>query len=177
MLSTKVIIAVEILLSLEPPERDIREYKSPTGTDISGLVCEYRRACKMVLPRLMETGYIVRTNATYRFALMKDPEQITLLHLVRLFHGDLCIGELVDHPLTVGREKLRTPSGCKLYVWETAQRARWRERLRRPITDFDKSIANRLLPGTAAKRIEDERTKGSGSEKECRTSLRRREIT
>ena len=121
MLSSKVIMAVEILLTLGPSERDVRDRESQPGTDLSFFASE--RCCKSLFRatviRLMQGGYIVRTGGKCRYALMKDPAGITLQHLISLFHGDICIGEAYAHHLTLGRENFHTASCRNLYRWET----------------------------------------------------------
>lgn len=56
-----------------------------------------------VLRRLAQAGLIARMTKN-RYVLLREPQGITLLELVRLFHNDLCIGEAYDHYHTFGRE-------------------------------------------------------------------------
>lgn len=126
MLSSKVIIAAEVLLSLEaePDARGLRDFRYPRGTDLTPLceACRERKPLlRVVLRRLMEGGYIRCTNGKNSYALLKNPAEISLLSLVILFHGDLCIGELYAHRLTTGREDFRTPSSRRLRQWESEQ--------------------------------------------------------
>lgn len=126
MLSSKVIIAAEVLLSLESetPVKSLRDFRYPRGTDLTPLceACRERKPLfRFVLRRLMEGGYIRSTNGKNSYALLKNPADVSLLSLVILFHGDLCIGELYAHRLTTGREDFRTPSSRRLRQWESEQ--------------------------------------------------------
>lgn len=160
MLSSKVIIAAEVLLSLEaePDARGLRDFRYPRGTDLTPLfeACRERKPLfRVVLRRLMEGGYIRCTNGKNSYALLKNPAEISLLSLVILFHGDLCIGELYAHRLTTGREDFRTPSSRRLRQWESEQYEQLRHAFAHtPVTIFRDAPTDAPTDGSSDAPIE-----------------------
>lgn len=110
MFSSKVILATEVLLYLEPLHPDVHKQQ---GRDPRMLLPQgslHRAALFAVLRRLTESRYIVPDRKGKGYLRLVEPSRVSMLDIVRLFHGDVCIGEAYDHYSTLGTEKLNTDS-------------------------------------------------------------------
>lgn len=136
MFSQKIIFAVEILLQLELVEEVSRHSR---GTDVSAYLSPgamRRTMSSSVLRQLVQARYIASTGGR-RFVLLRDPSQITLLQLVQLFHGALCIGEPYDHYGTLGYENYPSQHYRALRRYEKRLSDKWSKELgERTISDL-----------------------------------------
>lgn len=110
MFSSKVILATEVLLYLEPQHPDVCKQRGRDPRMLLPPGSPHRAALLAVLRRLTESRYIVPDWQSKGYLLLAEPAEVSMLHLVQLFHGDVCIGEAYDHSLTLGAEKLNTDS-------------------------------------------------------------------
>lgn len=119
MLSLKVIFAAEVLLRMDA-QSDTQE-KGCQDFDVRMLYDEIdvsqRSILRCVIRQLMQSRYIEMIGQN-KFLLLKKPAQITLLNLVSLFHGGVCIGELFDHYQMRGRENFTTETYRQLMIAE-----------------------------------------------------------
>lgn len=129
MFSSKVILAAEVLLYLEPQRPDIRKQPGREPKVLLEAGSPHRPALLAVLRRLVESRYIVLAPQGKGYLSLVDPAEISVLHLVQLFHGDVCIGEAYDHALTIGRERINSNSCRQLRCFEEQLRTHIRRQL------------------------------------------------
>lgn len=101
MFSPYVITAIEVLLRLDS---EGAEQRGTDFTELLRLSAMRRPIVRKVLSRLSAGRYIELVSAPNRYILRADIGEISLLQVIRLFHGDICLGEAYDHYLTLGRE-------------------------------------------------------------------------
>ena len=146
MLSSNVIFAIEVLLRLDrvDPNTATAAYVHVSGTDLSELLSAnkmLKSSYLAVLRRLMQNGYIASTSRRNCFVALCDPNQITVLQLVKLFHGDICIGEQYAHRLTFGCGRPSTAAGCNLLAFENRlYNVLYKIFLHMPITTFREGV-------------------------------------
>lgn len=140
MFSQHVILAAEALLRLEcwrPQECGLEHMR---GVDIRTLRevvgSQYGFFIRRVLRRLIEERYVCCTRMPWYYVAMKDPRAVTMLELVRLFHGDICIGEAYCSRLALGRMPSGYLSGRNFRLRETEIRESLGRMLSLPISDF-----------------------------------------
>lgn len=137
MFSSKIILAAEVLLYLEPQRSDVHKQRGRDPRMLLPQRSTHRAALLAVLRRLTETRYIVPDRQGKGYLRLAEPSEVSLLHLIRLFHGDVCIGEAYDHYLTLGSEKLNTDSYRSFRDCEKGLSDSIRRRLRKiHVSDF-----------------------------------------
>lgn len=140
MFSPCVIIATEMLLNMEwSPEPE----NAGPGFDIRKLELgpQYRPFLRKVCRKLQEHAYIYQAKLPWHFVLLKNPEEITVLQVIRVFHGDVCLGEPYNHRLTLGGERYGSSSGRQFREFESEMKERCLRYLSVPITQFRETPA------------------------------------
>lgn len=137
-------MAVEVLLSLNMAQDDTPEQKKAQSKDVTFLATGntmQKSILRNVLRRLLMTRYIsVNIGNPKKYALQKNPEEITLMHLIQLFHGDICIGESYDHYQVRGYESIPTQSYVLFRRYERQLYEELRDNIAKmPITTFRQS--------------------------------------
>lgn len=127
MFSSKVILAAEVLLYLEPQQPDVHKQRGRDPRMLLPPGSPHRAALLAVLRRLTESRYIVFDRQGKGYLRLAEPAEVSILHLVQLFHGDVCIGEAYDHYSTLGTEKLKTDSyrsfrNCEKRLYDSMHR-------------------------------------------------------
>lgn len=130
MFSSKVILAVEVLLYLEQHRPDMSRQQGRDPKMLLGAGSCFRPTLLVVLRRLTEARYIIPAWQKKGYLRLVEPAEINLLQLVQLFHGDVCLGELYDHTLTIGRERIDSDSFRRLMSLDEKIRARLRRQLK-----------------------------------------------
>lgn len=109
MLSVTIICAAHVLLELDKVKDCGQQQGGGLFSPEFGIFDDLRRhTLRRVLRTLLRVGYI-QTTPNKRYTILKDVEQITLMDLIRIFHGDVCVGEVFDHYKSIGMENLKTP--------------------------------------------------------------------
>lgn len=119
MFSSKIIIAIEVLLALDAPIVDA-DPCTPTGFDLSEYLSVYKMqksVFRSVLRRLVQVEYVAQISGN-KYVLRKNPATITVLDLVQVLHGDLCLGEAYAHSMTYGRENFDSTACRNLRRYE-----------------------------------------------------------
>lgn len=141
MFSSEVVLAVEVLLSLNKYQESAPDEKCAKTKDVAFLASgnTMRKAIlRKVLRKLWTERYIsVKLGNPKKYALVKDPNEITVLNLIQLFHGDICIGEGYDHYLARGHENIPTQSYVLFWLYEKKLYQQLRDEFETmPITRF-----------------------------------------
>lgn len=105
MFSSHVAWAVYVLIELD---KVLNTGNNPKGMIISTDNKMHKSVLHNVLRRLMSIGYIARTSSYNKYRLTVNISQVSIYALVKLFHGDVCIGEIYDHCHTIGKENFTT---------------------------------------------------------------------
>ena len=139
MFSPYVITAIEVLLRLDSQGAERR------GTDFTKLLrlsAMRRPILRKVLRRLSVGRYIELVSAPNRYILRADIGEISLLQIIRLFHGDICLGEVYDHYQILGRENYDSEHYRVFMAYEHSLFATLSAELSvKAITDFKSSLS------------------------------------
>lgn len=119
MLSVHIICAVHVLQELDKARCNTKKPDRGLFPDDFHLDDDFRRPIlRRVLRTLLRLGY-VEVSTKKKYTVHIDVGEITLMDLVRIFHGEVCIGESFDHYLSVGPEYLKTREYQHLLKFES----------------------------------------------------------
>ena len=139
MFSYQIVSAIEVLLRMKQAQEEASPKELRQGFGMQEIDTDQlldRSLMRLVFRKLLSKGYIAHANAPQHYKLATDPHQITILDLVALFHGDICIGEIYDHYLTRGRENYDTQFYQNLRAFESVLHRELRQKFNIPITEF-----------------------------------------
>ena len=126
MFSANVIWAVHILSELDKHRAEVsarKQNKKSPGMRFTATSPMQKSVLRCVLKRLVSVGYIeLLPSPQLSYKLKTDIRQITIIGLIRIFHGGICMGEIYDHYQTVGKEMFRTGEYGKLLLFENKLR-------------------------------------------------------
>lgn len=136
MLSTYVIQSVHVLLELDKVSKMSNSPRRLAQNDFGVMSQLQRPVLRRVLRTLIRDKFIAISNSR-TYSAVRHPDDITLLELVQLFHGDVCVGESYDHYLAMGRENFPTNEYLRLLEYEQTMKKtlidKW---LKMPISMF-----------------------------------------
>lgn len=131
MLSANVICAIHVLLEMNKAQEKNtgKPLSPPLLSEQFGMNGDLNRpVLRRVLHTLVKAKYVTY-DYRRKYTLLCEVSKVTLLDLIRLFHGGVCIGEPYDHYRTIGREFFPTEEYRKLLKVEECFAAEFTERL------------------------------------------------
>lgn len=120
MFSSSVIWAIHVLSELDKYRAQVsaeRQGKKKVGMLFSTTNRMQKPVLRNVLKKMVTAGYIELLPGP-SYELKMDIRKISVGKLIRLFHGNICIGEPYDHYQTIGRESFRTEDYRNLLQFE-----------------------------------------------------------
>lgn len=124
MFSANVIWAIHILSELDKHQAEVsagKQDKKSSGMRFTTSSQMQKPVLRCVLKKLVSVGYIeLLPPPRLSYKLKIDIRHVTIIGLIHIFHGGICMGEIYDHYKTVGKEFFNTEAYRNLLNFESS---------------------------------------------------------